>query len=133
MEEIYTAIGTIITIVFGALVYLYFFKPRNHKKLPLTPLKSISKTELAKYPEITNLSRKITKGTSNRSNRRTEDTRMIHSIVLLTPSHRKKIIIENHEDSGVAVERLKILAKELNKKIVKYNPKISNQTRNRRR
>ena len=120
-------------IAITIFLFLYLSSGNRIKNYSITPLKSINKVELEKYTDITKLSRKITKGTLSRSNRRTEDSRIIHTIVLLTPNHRKKINIESYEENDIAMERLKILSKELNKKIAKYNPQISEKTRNRRK
>ena len=123
----------IVIIVVVLVAYFYFTSSKIFRDHSITPLNSISEEELEKYPDITKLSRNISRGTLSRSNRRTEDVRIIHSIVLLSSNHRKKIYIESFEESETAIERLKTLSKELNKNIVKYNPKVSENTKARRR
>lgn len=56
----------------------------------------------------------------------------IYQVVLLSPNHRKKVIVCEKTDPDQAFEVAKMLAEKMDKKIVEFNPVISQQTMDRR-
>jgi len=54
-------------------------------------------------------------------------------VYLLTPSHRKRKLVSTCKSFEKADELAKKIAVEMNKNYTKFNPQISQQTRNRRR
>ncbi len=56
----------------------------------------------------------------------------IYQVVLLSANHRKKVIVCEKTDPDQAFEVAKMLAEKMNKKIVEFNPVISQQTMDRR-
>ena len=56
----------------------------------------------------------------------------IYQVVLLSANHRKKVIVCEKTDPDQAFEVAKMLAEKMDKKIVEFNPVISQQTMDRR-
>lgn len=89
---------------------------------------------LSDYPYISILSGRKRKTLNSRSGAVSSDSiDKYYNVYLLGKNHRKKFLIIAHESMKEAQSSLDEYSKRLNKKEVKYEPKISKKTRNRRR
>jgi hypothetical protein len=67
------------------------------------------------------------------SNRSTADINEFHQVCLLSETHRTRYTVKKFKSKEQALEYAESLSSQLNKPIVKFNPVVSQRTRNRRR
>lgn len=90
--------------------------------------------EMQKYPEISVLkSRRGFRAYGGRSNQSTANVQTYFDVMLLSSNHRKKLVLATHDGYEKALEEAHKLAGQLGKPVVKFAPKISKQTQQRRR
>jgi hypothetical protein len=86
------------------------------------------------FPYITVLAKSYKNTISSRTNVTVNfDSEMFYEINLLNKTHRAKHFIKSYESLEEATKQMKSLAPKLGVEVVKYAPKVSQKTKDRRR
>lgn len=106
---------------------------RNPQKRGLVNIKDISAIELNKLPDITIFKQNYSRSTYGRSTNHLTKRLSVHSVVLLSENHRKRVKVFSSYSKNAAKQELVRISEEYNKPIVRYSPIISEKTKNSRR
>lgn len=124
-------------IVIVLAVYVYFSNnltsTRDESRWEVVDITSIAKEELELYPHTCLISQRGSRSTLSRSNRRTTETLKMYSVYLVSASYRKKIKVFSSHSLSRAKSELVRISEKYDKPIVRYAPRISEKTKNRRR
>ncbi|MEN8928740.1 MAG: hypothetical protein ABF242_07265 [Flavobacteriales bacterium] len=131
MELVFTLI-----VVFGVL-YLFVSiinsaNLRDPKKLDVIKISKLDEETLDNYPFVTMLTKSYSRATYGRSTNKVNEKLKVYSVVLLNSTHRRRIKLSGFDTMQEAKQELLEISKKYNKKIVRYNPQVSQQTSNRR-
>ena len=89
---------------------------------------------LENYPCITILSKSYSSSITSRTNLTVKlDSEMFYELNLMDKTHRRKYMIYSFSNVEKAKKAMNFIASKMNVDIVKYNPVVSQKTKNRRR
>lgn len=119
-----------VIFIFASLINSTGF--RDPTKKDLVKITSIDKDRLTNYPFVTIIIRNFSRMTYGRSTSKMTEKMKVYSVVLLNPTHRSRIKIGGFYSKVEANKMLLEISEKYAKKIVNYNPQVTNKTRNRR-
>ena len=99
----------------------------------LLGMKSGKWLDLSSLPYLSILKNNVANKLTSRTLVSTTNKETFYEVHLLSPSHRKKVLIQRFETLEEAKEKAKVLAVKLEKEIVAFSPKPSERTRQRRK
>jgi hypothetical protein len=89
--------------------------------------------DLADFPFISVIKRNTSQRVYGQSMAGYDLERQFYSIILMNESHRVKFVLKNVEGSEQALKEAEVLARDLEREFVNYNPQVSARSRARRR
>lgn len=96
-------------------------------------IKSGKWKSLERYTDLAILKIKEAVEYASRGNRTTKQSKDVYNVCLLDSTHRLRIVLFKADNFTDAQEYAKSITAKLDIKLTQYNPKISEQTRSRRR
>lgn len=132
--------GLLILLVGLSMVFLKEFihlDPANHKikrSISFFPWLPIGKWHgIENYPYVSVVRKTISSNLTNHAGHQEVSTsrNVYYDIMILSTSHRSKILVKRMTDKEAAMESAKEIGQRLAREVVSYKPKVSEATRRR--